>query len=131
MRVPETVFPELSEGKVHRQLQEPIAPDRLSDHAKVLRIRRGGRQDLCGVRETGKWIEADIQPKIAVRGIEIRMVENIEGVGLEFQGEALPQLEVLENREIKPRLEGSAEDVAARSSVGGIALAVRYDSLIA
>src|SRR5258707_1463987 len=98
---------------MHRQLQEAVAADCLSDHAIVVRIRRARGQDRSRVRKTRERIEAAIQRKIAVRGVEIGMVENVEGVGLEFQGEAFPELEILENRNIEARLEWGAEDVAA------------------
>ncbi len=66
-----------------------------------------------GIRKTRVWIEAGIQGEIAVGRIEIRMVEDVERVSLEFQGIALSYFEILENREIESRLEWSAEDIAA------------------
>src|SRR5580692_5831836 len=47
------------------------------------------------------------------------MVEDVEGVGLKFQGEAFPKLEILENRNIESRLEWGAEDVAPVVSIAG------------
>ena len=102
---------------MHCQLQEAVAPDGLSDHAIVVWIRRARGQDRGRVRKTGEWVEAAIQREIAVRSIEIGMVENVERVGLEFQGEALRKLEILDDRKIKAGLEWSAEDIAARAPV--------------
>src|SRR6266851_747075 len=87
-----------SERQMHCQLQEAVAPDCLSDHAIVVRIRRARGQDRGWVRKTRVRIEAAIQREIAVRSIEIGMVENVEGVGLEFQGEAFPELEIRKSK---------------------------------
>src|ERR1700722_4188734 len=77
-------------------------------------------QDLGHVgRKTGKWIEAAVEFEIAVRSVEIRMIENVERVGLKLQGEALLELNFLHDREIEPRLKGSAEDVSAIAAIAG------------
>src|ERR1017187_3133896 len=102
-----------------RQLKEPVASNRLSDHAKVLRIRRRGRQYLGGVRKTRKRIEAGVERKVTVWRIEIRMVENVERVRLEFQGDAFGDLEVLEKRQIEACLEWGAEDITSVGPVAG------------
>src|ERR1700692_275492 len=104
---------------MHRQLHEPVAPHRLSDHAIVLGIRRGGRQYLRHIRKTGDGIEATIQRKITVWGIEIRMVKDVERIGLKFQGYTLCNFIILENRDIEACLEWSAEDIAAVVAVAG------------
>ena len=47
------------------------------------------------------------------------MVEDVEGVGLEFQDHPFRDLEVLKNREIETRLEWGAEDVSAVRPITG------------
>ena len=102
---------------MHRQLQKAITADRLPDHSEVLWIRMGSCQRLR--IETGKRVEAGIQLKIVVWGIETGVVEDVECVGLEFQRCTFSDFKFLENREIKPGLERSAENVAARAAVAG------------
>ena len=104
---------------MRRQLQESIAPNGLSDYSIVTRIRRGRRQNRRWVRETGVRVKAGVQCKIAVRGIETRMVENVERVGLKFQGDTLRDLEILEKRQIESRLEWGAEDISSIGTVAG------------
>ena len=60
-----------------------------------------------------------IQLKIGIWRIEARVVEDVECIRLEFQGEALRELEILEDREIETRLERRAENVAPVASVTG------------
>ena len=111
---------------MHRQLHEPVASHRLSYHAVVLWIRIRWRQCLGWIGKTRVWIEAAIQRKIAVRRIEVRMVEDVEGVCLEFQSIAIAKPEILENRHVEAGLERRAEDIAAIRSVSGL-IRVAYD----
>src|ERR1700722_845187 len=102
---------------MHRQLQKAVAPNRLLDHPKVLRV---GRRSCQRLRiETRKRIKARVELEVGVWRIETGLVEDIECVRLEFQRDALGDLEVLEYREIETGLERSAEDVAPVSTVAG------------
>lgn len=74
---------------------------------------------MRGIRKTRVWIETGIEGEIAVGRIEIRLVEDIERVSLEFQGIALSDFKILENRKIESRLEWSAEDISAIRPVAG------------
>lgn len=79
----------------------------------------GRGQYLGWIQKAGERIEVCIQRKVAVWGVETRMIENVERVGLELQGIALLKCEILESREIEPSLEGGAEDIATVGPVAG------------
>src|ERR1022692_2447593 len=107
------------ERQVHRQLQEAVAADRLPDYSEVGRIRSGRTQDSGRVGKARERTEAAIQGKAVERRVETGLVEDVEGVGLQFEIEALIELKSLEKRDIETRLERRPEKVAAIGSVAG------------
>src|ERR1700722_20056865 len=81
-----------AECLVHGQLQEAVAAYGLADDAEVARIWRR----RSGV-EAGLRVETGIQLEVGIRCVEAGMIEDVEGVGLEFHGHALVDFDVLEN----------------------------------
>src|SRR5579862_6869661 len=95
---------------MRRELQESVAADGLLDHSVIVRIAIRGQRRWA---ETRLRVETRVQFEVAIRGIETGMVEDVERIGLEFQGDTLSDLEILEYREIETHLGGRAEEVAA------------------
>src|SRR5579863_2541691 len=91
-----------SEGQVQIQLQKPWAADGVLDNSQLSR-RRDGR------RGSEIRVEADV----VVGRVEIRMVEEIEGIRAEAQVEALGEAELLAERGIEADSERPAEQVAS------------------
>ena len=102
---------------MHCQLQKPVASYRLRNHSEVLRVRRRSCQRLR--IEARERIKASVQLEVAVWRIETGLVEDVEGIRLEFQRDPLRDLKVLENREIETRLERRTEYIAPGSTVAG------------
>jgi hypothetical protein len=80
---------------VHSQLQEPVAANGLLNHSKVVGVGISRPKYLARSQIAGVWAEAWVKSKVRVRGVEIRMVKDIECICLELQSDAFRNLEIL------------------------------------
>ena len=85
-----------------RELQEPSAANRVLNDAQAT---RGG--NLWRTYEIGK------EAHVVVRSVKIRMVENIEGIGLKPQLEAFFKQELLSQAGVEAHLEWASKTVPA------------------
>src|SRR5581483_152291 len=93
------------EHQVHAQLQKARAANRVLNQSQA--ALRGNR---CGTFVIGE------EGHVVVWSVEIRMVENVEGIGFKPELEALFNLELLGEVHVEAYLEWTSEDVPARIS---------------
>ena len=110
------------------QLQEAIAANGLLDYPVVLRVGRTLSEDLGWIWKTREGIETCVQGIIGIRGIKIRVIEDVKCIDLELEVQSFTQLEMFEKRCVEARLKRCAKDVSAISSIAGLVSVTRHSS---
>jgi len=123
--------PQNLERQVQGHLQETRAADGVLDdtelpvgranigrlEANPRSLRDAGR--LTGADVVGRIRKERIELDVVVRRIEAGMIEDVEGLQIETQLEALGDLEILEQAHVDARLKRAHEDIAAGRTKAG------------
>src|SRR5450755_1097805 len=115
-------------GQVQGHLQEAGASDGVLDYAQV--TRRGADVGVgggaVGLASFWKWGavlwrvgEERVELHVVVGRVEARVVEDVKGLHIELQAEALGDLEIFEDGHVDTGLEGAAENVTAGRAKSG------------